>query len=87
MTVYKAVRKEAAAASKLAIALIQGQSAAVTGSVKDPQSGRAVPSVLLPAEAITKKNVGDVIKDGGATYAQVCTADLLAKCKAAGLSG
>ena len=53
MTVYKAVKKEADAASALAVALAKGEHRPATGTVKDTESGEEVPSVLLEPEAIT----------------------------------
>ena len=61
MTVYKAVKKEADAASELAIALSNGDTAAAdalaTDSVKDTETGEDVKSVLLEPESIFKDNV------------------------------
>src|ERR687898_1303701 len=45
MTVYKAIKKEADAAAELAIALAKGEQKATDATVKDPESGRDVPSV------------------------------------------
>jgi D-xylose transport system substrate-binding protein len=82
------VRKEADAASQLAIALIKGDKsgadALATGSLKDPKNGRTIPSVLLPAAVITKANVKDVISAGALTKAQICKG-VTAACTAAGL--
>jgi len=87
MTVYKAIKKEADAASELAIALAKGQKpTTATAITKDPESGKDVPSVLLPPQSITKENVKDVITDGYATKAEICTADFAAACSAAGIS-
>ena len=58
MTVYKAIKQEADAASKLAIALSKEQPPAaglVNGKSNDTK--RQVPSVLLKPQAITKDNV------------------------------
>src|SRR4051812_8158750 len=59
MTVYKAIKKEADAASKLAIALINGQDAAsiATGTVKDTVLNKDVPSALQTPVSIFKANV------------------------------
>ncbi|MEV6432851.1 substrate-binding domain-containing protein [Nocardia sp. NPDC051463] len=86
VTVYKSVRKEAAAAAQLSIALIKNLPAPPTVELKDPQTGRMVPSVLLSADAITKASVKDVIADGGADYSKVCTGDVSALCEAAGIT-
>jgi D-xylose transport system substrate-binding protein len=89
MTVFKDVSKEADAASKLAIALIKGQDPNSAGltltSFQDPKNNRTLKAVLLPAQAITKANVKDVISAGALTKAQVC-AGIQAQCTAAGIS-
>ena len=68
MTVYKAIKKEADAASGLAISLIKGDKAGADSlasrHVEDTETGEQVPSVLLQPEAITKDNVKTVIDDG-----------------------
>nr|WP_296065505.1 substrate-binding domain-containing protein [uncultured Actinoplanes sp.] len=87
MTVYKAIKKEADAASELAIALAKNQKpTTATGTVKDPESGKDVPSVLLTPQSITKANVKDVIADGFVTKAEVCTAAFTKACADAGIS-
>ena len=57
MTVYKAVKTEADAAAKAAIALANGQTPETTGTVTDTQTNKEVPSVLPTPVAITIKNV------------------------------
>jgi D-xylose transport system substrate-binding protein len=87
MTVYKAIKKEANAASELAIALAKGQKpTTATGTVTDPESKAAVPSVLLDPEAITAPTIKDVIADGFVTKDAICTAALAKACTAAGIS-
>jgi D-xylose transport system substrate-binding protein len=86
MTVYKAVKQEADATADLAIALAKGTQKAVDGKVKDTESGRDVPSVLLVPKAIYFDNVKDVITDGYVTKEEVCTADFAAACTKAGIS-
>ena len=91
VTVYKAVKKEAAAAAELAIKIIQGDKAGADaladGATPDSVSGKDVPSVLLVPQAIYKDNVNDVIADGFTTKAKVCTtAELQTACTAAGIS-
>jgi len=85
MTVYKAIKKEADAASKLAIDLAQGKKDTPPQNVKDPQTGKDVPSVLLQPVAIFKDNVKDVVTDGFVTKADLCTGIYAAKCTAAGI--
>ena len=89
LTIFKNVSLEAAAASKLAIALAKGDSATAksiaTGSLKDPKNGRTIPSLLLPAQVITKSNINVVIKAGALTAAQICTGSIKALCTTAGI--
>jgi D-xylose transport system substrate-binding protein len=85
MTVYKAIKKEAEAASGLAIALAKGQKPTVSGKAHDPTANADVPAVLLEPVAITADNVKDVISDGYVTPAELCTGDFAAKCAAAGI--
>jgi len=88
MTVYKAVKKEADAASALAIAAAKGEdtSSLATGSVDDSETKAKVAAVLLDPQAIYFDNVKDVIADGYTTKDKVCTADYAAKCAEAGIS-
>ena len=89
MTVFKDVKKEADAASKLAIALAKGDSATATSlataTTQDPVSKRAVPSLLLAPQTITKANVTDVIKAGALSAAEICKG-IEAVCTAAKIS-
>lgn len=88
MTIYKAIAKEAAAASQLAIALIAGQdgSSLANRTVKDTVLGTDVPAVLEQPVIIFKKDVKSVIDDGYQSAADVCTAEYAAACAAAGIS-
>jgi D-xylose transport system substrate-binding protein len=86
MTVYKAIKAEADAASELAISLAKGQPKAADKKVKDPEGGRDVPAVLLEPKPITKANVKDVVADGFVTKAELCTGAFAAMCTAAGIS-
>jgi D-xylose transport system substrate-binding protein len=91
VTVYKAVKKEAAAAADLAIKVIKGDTAgassAATGVTKDTVTGKDVPSVLLTPQPIYKDNVEDVVKDGFTSAAKICTTAALKKaCTANGVS-
>jgi len=85
MTVYKAIKVEADAAAKAAIALASGTAAPTTGTVKDTQLNKDVPSVLATPVAIYKANVKDVVADGFVTKADVCK-DLDKECAAAGIA-
>jgi D-xylose transport system substrate-binding protein len=86
MTVYKAIKQEADAAADLAISLAKGEKKSVTQSVKDPESGQDVPSVLLTPKAIYKENVKDVVADGFVTKDQLCTGDFAKLCTDNGVS-
>jgi len=87
MTVYKAIKQEADAASGLAVAIAKGQKpTTATGTVTDPESKKSVPSVLLVPKAITKDNVKDVIADGFVTKDELCTAAFAKACTDAGIS-
>lgn len=91
MTVYKNTNTEADVASKLAIALIQGDQAAAdalaTGEVEDTVTGEMVPSALATPESITDAaGVKKVIDDGFQPAADVCTADFASFCDDAGIS-
>jgi D-xylose transport system substrate-binding protein len=85
MTVYKAVKKEADAASALAIGLAKGEKQTAPDTIKDPESGRDVPSVLLEPVSIFKENVKDVVADGFVTKEELCTGSFAAKCTEAGV--
>ena len=87
MTVYKAVKKEADAASKLAIALATGkqpEAGLVNGKTND--TARDVPSVLLTPEAITKDNIKVVFDDGFLKPSEVCVGKYADLCTKAGIS-
>lgn len=84
MTVYKDTNLEAKAASDLAIALINGDQAKAdslaTGSVKDTETGKDVPSALATPEAIFQDSVKTVIADGFQPKSKVCAGSYAALC-------
>ena len=89
MTVFKNVSKEADAASKLAIALIQSKDPTTVGltlvKFDDPKApSHDIQAVLLTPLVITNKNVEDVVTAGALTAAQICTG-IEAACTAAGV--
>lgn len=90
MTVFKDVSKEAAAASELAIDLVNGDTAAAnalaTGTLHDPTGNRDIPSVLLTPESITLKNINDVVTAGAVTAADLCKG-YTKQCASAGVTG
>jgi D-xylose transport system substrate-binding protein len=83
VTVYKAVKQEAAAAADLAIKIIKGDKAGAdalaTAKTKDTKSGKDVASVLLKPQAIYKDNVKDVVADEFTTAVKLCTTPELKK--------
>jgi D-xylose transport system substrate-binding protein len=77
MTVFKDVKVEANAAAQLAIALIAGKDPSAAGltlsDFPDPKaSSHKISALLLPAQVITQANIGDVIKAGALTKAEIC---------------
>jgi D-xylose transport system substrate-binding protein len=85
MTVYKAVKKEADAAAKVAIALSKGQKPSAPQS--SDNKGKKTPSVLLTPVAVTKANIKDtVIKDGFLKVSDICQGKYKQFCSSAGLS-
>ena len=84
MTVYKAVKKEADAASKLAIALAKGQKP--TAAQSTDNKGTKTPSVLLQPVSVTKANIKDtVIKDGFLKRSDICVGKYASFCTKAGI--
>ena len=74
-TVYKSVKKEAAAAAQAAIALIKGKSVKTNGKVS------GTPSVLLTPVWITKHNYKLLFRDGFVKKSQVCVGSYKQFCK------
>jgi D-xylose transport system substrate-binding protein len=78
MTVYKAVKTEAAAAAKVATAILRGQPVQTNGAVNN--GNRNVPSVLLKPVSITKQNYTLLFKDGFLKRNQVCVGQYAKLC-------
>jgi len=87
MTVYKAIKAEADAASKLAIALSKGsQPPAGLVNGKSDDGVREVPSALLTPVAVTKDNIKDtVLADGFVKREELCAGKFAADCTKAGI--
>jgi D-xylose transport system substrate-binding protein len=88
MTVYKAIVPEAEKAAELACDLATGKTvpSSMTGGKTTNNKAADVPSILLTPVALTKANVKDtVIADKFWTLADICTADFVAACTAAGI--
>jgi D-xylose transport system substrate-binding protein len=85
MTVYKAVKKEADAAAKLAIALAKGEQP--TGADAQTDNGtKQVPSVLLDPVSVNKDNIGDYIGEPDfPKKEEICTGKLTSQCGELGL--
>lgn len=87
MTVYKAIKAEADAAAKLAIALAKGEeppSGLVNGQSDD--GARQVPSALLTPVAVTKDNIKDtVLADGFVKREELCAGKYADACSKAGI--
>jgi D-xylose transport system substrate-binding protein len=84
MTVYKAVKKEADAASKLAIALAKGQKPSAPTSIDN--GTKKVPTVLETPVAVTKKNIKQYIgQPDFPTKEQICAGKVAQQCSKVGL--
>jgi D-xylose transport system substrate-binding protein len=90
-TVYKPIYLEAQGAVALAMYLRAGvtpPSALVNGSVKDVDTGVAVPSILETPEWVVPSTVNStVIKDGFVPASQLCASPYAADCTRYGISG
>jgi D-xylose transport system substrate-binding protein len=83
MTVYKAIKAEAEAAAKLAIALLKGEDTSKMASSVTNNGTKDVPSVLLVPVSVTKDNIAEtVIADGFRTVEEICTGDFAQYCPA-----
>jgi D-xylose transport system substrate-binding protein len=89
-TVYKPIYLEAQAAVALAMYLRAGitpPSALVSGTVKDINTGKNVPSILLTPEWVTGSNIeSTVVKDGFVPASQICSGSFAADCSKYGIS-
>ncbi|MFJ2806601.1 substrate-binding domain-containing protein [Kitasatospora sp. NPDC087271] len=88
MSVYKPFKSEADVAAQLAVDLAYGQEigGALVPTTVTSGSSDKVPAGLIAPVALTKDNIkATVVADGLFTVAQICTADYVAACSAAGL--
>jgi D-xylose transport system substrate-binding protein len=84
MTVYKAIKKEADAAAKLAIALINGETPDAPDSVNNGK--KDVPSVFEEPVAVTKDNISEYLGEPDFPKKEdICAGKLAAKCEELGL--
>jgi D-xylose transport system substrate-binding protein len=85
MTVYKAIKKEADAAAKLAIDLAKGNEPSEETTPIDNGS-KEVPSVLLVPVSVTKDNISDYLGEPDfPTKEDICAGKVAANCKKVGL--
>ena len=85
MTVYKAIKKEADAAAKLAIALAKGEKPTEQTTPID-NGTKKVPSVLLEPVAVTKDNITEYLGEPDfPKKEEICTGKLQSKCQELGL--
>jgi D-xylose transport system substrate-binding protein len=85
MTVYKAIKKEADAAAKLAIALAKGETPTEETTPID-NGTHEVPSVLLVPVSVTADTIKDYIGEPDfPTKEDICAGKLQAKCSELGL--
>ncbi|WP_430868805.1 sugar ABC transporter substrate-binding protein [Demequina aurantiaca] len=80
-TVYKPYQVEAASASELAIALLNGESPTTEMTLDD-----GTPFIASEPINITPANVQQVIDDGNISYDELCAGDVKAACDEAGLT-
>ncbi|WP_328773344.1 sugar ABC transporter substrate-binding protein [Streptomyces sp. NBC_00286] len=88
MTVYKPFGPEASAGAEMAVAAARGESLDhVAKSTVKTSGGDTVPAVLLTPVSVTVGTIKDtVVKDRVFTVQQICTPQLEAACKRAGLT-
>ncbi len=80
-TVYKPFQVEAAAASDLAIALLNGESPEASMTLDD-----GTPFIAVDPISVGRDDVQQVIDDGNAAYDEICSGDVLAACDEVGLA-
>ena len=83
VTIWKPTQPEAATAANLAVALFKGQKPSADDKLKDPESGKYIPSKLLDPTPVLLDNgkMQDVIDSGQATFKQICTAAYADLCR------
>jgi D-xylose transport system substrate-binding protein len=84
MTVYKAIKKEADAAAKIAIALAKGETPDVSGTINN--GSKDVPSQFETPVAVTKDNIKDYLgQPDFPKKEEICAGKLASKCQELGL--
>src|SRR5215218_1363784 len=84
MTVYKAIKKEADAAAKLAIGLAKGETPDASDSINNET--KDVPSVFLDPVAVTKDNIKEYLGEPDfPKKEEICAGKLASACSEVGL--
>src|SRR4051794_23201679 len=84
MTVYKAIKKEADAAAKIAIALAKGEKPSLADTINN--GTKDIPADFETPVAVTKDNIKDYIGEPDfPTREDICAGKLASKCKDVGL--
>ena len=85
MTIYLNIKTQAENAAEAAVALAKGEKPKTTTTVNNGTAD--IPTTLLDPIAVTKDKIKDtIIKDGFYKVSDICTPDIAAACKEAGLS-
>jgi len=85
MTIYRVIKEEAGKAAELAIDLVNGKELTSDRTATTPD-GDEVPAFLLDPVVVTIDNIqSTVVEDGYVDASEICTADFLAACAAAGV--
>ncbi len=86
MTIYKPIKPEAQNAAELAVEIGAGRTVPGTTPV-DNGTTASIPAKIITPIVVTKDNVKDtVVKDGFWTVDEICNAQVMSACKAAGLT-
>lgn len=86
MTIYKPIKPEAQNAAQLAVEIGAGRTVPGTTPV-DNATTSSIPAKIITPIVVTKDNVKDtVVKDGFWTVNEICNAQVMPACKAAGLT-
>ena len=84
MTVYKAIKKEADAAAKIAIALAKGETPEVSGEIDNGK--KTIPAQFEEPVAVTKENIGEYLGEPDfPKKEEICAGKLASKCEELGL--
>ncbi|SDO55006.1 sugar ABC transporter substrate-binding protein [Actinacidiphila guanduensis] len=87
-TIYKPYKPEADATAEIAVDMLEGKDwKSITDTTSKSGSGQDVPAHLITATSVTKANINaTVVKDGLYKISDLCSAQFVAACKAAGIT-